>query len=208
MAGDGRLESVAQAILTARETADEFSAGVSVTVTPPEPGDDVIKAMVRLVTGDLTNNVGDPYFPNGQPDNAWMRITRSGDVFAAYRSTNGVQWFELGNVTVTLAPALQVGVGAVSHRNTRTMTATFSDLQIGGAALPQLRLQNLSYQGGAFSASFQSQNGVTYTPEYKDLLTTSSWTPLPSIAGDGTTKSFTNSAVSPTGSRFYRISQP
>jgi regulation of enolase protein 1 (concanavalin A-like superfamily) len=208
MAGDGRLESVAQAILTARETADEFSAGVSVTVTPPEPGDDVIKAMVRLVTSDITNDVGVPYLPNGLPENAWMRITRSGDVFTAYRSTNGVQWVELGNVTVTLAPALEVGVGAVSHRNTRTMTATFSDLQIGGAASPELRLQNPSYQAGAFSASFQSQNGVTYTPEYKDLLTASSWTPLPSIAGDGTTKAFTNSPVSPTGFRFYRISRP
>jgi hypothetical protein len=88
------------------------------------------------------------------------------------------------------------------------MTATFSNLQIGGAASPEIRMLNLSYQGGAFSAAFQSQNGLTYTPQYKDSLTAPAWTPLPGIAGDGAVKAFTHSGVSPTGYRFYRISQP
>ena len=144
------------------------------------------------------------------PRNAWMRITRSGDTFTAGRSTNGTQWVEMGNVTVTLPAALQVGVGAVSHRNTRTVTATFSDLQInaGGSAPADIRLVNLSYQGGTFSASFQSQNGLTYTPQYRDSLSAGVWTPMPSITGDETTKTFTDSGMPSTGYRFYRVSQP
>lgn len=208
MEGDERFESVSQAILSARETADEFSAGVSVTVTPPAPGDDTIQAMARLIASDVTNSVGTPFIPNGLPNNAWIRITRAGDLFTVYRSTDGVQWVELGNVTATLPAALEVGVGAVSHRNTRTMTATFSNLQIGAPAPPEIRLVNFSYLGGAFSASFQSVNSLTYTPQYKDSLTAPAWTPLPGITGDGTVKTFSDSGVSSTGSRFYRVSQP
>jgi len=214
LAGDGRIESVAQGILTARESTAEDSAAINVVVTPPAPGNDVIMATIRGFTGDVTNNVGDPFMPNGLPNNAWMRITRSGDLFTAYRSTDGLQWVELGNVSTALTPlasALEVGVGAVSHRNMRTMTATFSHLQIGplsGLPVQEIRLLSLSYQGGAFSASFQSRNNVSYTPQYKDSLTAPGWTPLPSIAGDGTVKAFADSGVSPTGYRFYRVSQP
>jgi len=214
LAGDGRIESVAQGILTARESTAEDSAAINVVLTPPAPGNDVIMATIRGFTGDVTNNVGDPFMPNGLPNNAWMRITRSGDLFTAYRSTDGLQWVELGNVSTALTPlasALEVGVGAVSHRNMRTMTATFSHLQIGplsGLPVQEIRLLSLSYQGGAFSASFQSRNNVSYAPQYKYSLTAPGWTPLPSIAGDGTVKAFTDSGVSPTGYRFYRVSQP
>ena len=209
MVGDGRFESVAKAILAARESTTEDSAAVNVVVTPPAPGDDVMAASIRLVTGDVTNSVGDPFIPNGLPNNAWMRITRSGDLFTAYRSRDGTQWVELGNVTAPLAGTLEVGVGAVSHRNTRTMTAKFSNLQIGSLALLQeIRLLNLSYQSGVFSASFQSRANVTYTVEYKDSLATPAWTTLTGIAGDGTVKPFTDAGVSSTRSRFYRVSQP
>ena len=90
------------------------------------------------------------------------------------------------------------------------MTATFSNLQLGGPppGPVELRLFNFSRQANSFSASFQSQNGVTYTPQYKDSISAPAWTPLPTIAGDGGVKTFTDTSISSANSRFYRVSRP
>lgn len=211
MAGDGRFESVSQAILTARESISEDAAAVSVIVTPPAPGDDVLHAHARLSTGDVTNEIGSVVVTNGLPGNAWLRLSRAGDVFTVYRSADGAQWTEVGNVTAALPATLEVGVGANSHRNTRLMTATFSNLQIGGPPAPEFNLVGWSYQGGAFTASFPTQNGVTYTPQYRNALVEgdAAWISLPTVAGDGMVKSFTDaSGPLPGGTRFYRVSRP
>lgn len=208
LAGDGRLESVSQAILTAREGVHEDAAAVNVVVTPPAPGNDWLHAHARLTTGDVTNDLGTLVLPNGLPGNAWLRLTRAGDVFTAYRSADGAQWTEIGNVTAPLPAMLEAGVGAVSHRNGRLMTATFTDLQIGGPAAPAFNIAGWSRQGGAFTASFPTQAGVAYTPQYKDALADAAWTSLPTVAGDGTVKSFTDATGPAGGARFYRVSRP
>jgi hypothetical protein len=59
---------------------------------------------------------------------------------------------------------------------------------------------------GVFSFSVATQNGKTYTLEFKNGLSDPAWAPLYSILGDGTirTLSDTNAA---TAQRFYRINQ-
>ena len=68
---------------------------------------------------------------------------------------------------------------------------------------------NARYNAGVFSASFQTQNGVNYTVQYKDDLNATMWSSLPVVPGDGTVKSFSDPGpVSTTGSRFYRLLVP
>jgi hypothetical protein len=58
--------------------------------------------------------------------------------------------------------------------------------------------------GNNFIVSFQTEPGKTYTVQYVDSLSALNWQSLPSVAGDGTTKTVTNSAPS-VSQRFFRL---
>ena len=58
--------------------------------------------------------------------------------------------------------------------------------------------------GNNFILSFQTEPGKTYTVQYVDSLAALNWQNLPSVAGDGTTKTVTNSAPN-VAQRFYRL---
>jgi hypothetical protein len=58
--------------------------------------------------------------------------------------------------------------------------------------------------GNNFLLSFQTEPGKTYAPQYVDSLSALNWQDLPSVTGDGTVKTVTNSAPSVT-QRFYRL---
>jgi hypothetical protein len=202
LVGIGRLESVAKAILTARSTTDPGSPAVNVFVTPQAPGDDTIAASVRTAAGVNTNSLGS-FTPNGLPGNAWMRITRVGNLFTTFRSTDGSLWTELGRTTVTLPSSLIVGAGAASHRNGFSVVATFSNFQ-AGKAITRPTLLAPALTGTTFTATFATQAGVNYLAQYKNSLDDPSWQTLQTINGDGSVKTITdNNANVPT--RFYRI---
>jgi len=96
-----------------------------------------------------------------------------------------------------------VGVGALSRRNGRLATATFSDFRITQAAAAPT-LVSPGYTGSSFSASFQSQAGITYEAQYNDNLNALNWVTFDTIIGDGATKIINDPSPSPT-KRFYRV---
>jgi hypothetical protein len=197
------FETTAKALLVARESTAANAAAVNVWATPAPPGDNTFSASYRATAGAATNTFGPSVIGVGYP-NAWLRIKRAGNLFTTYSSNNGSDWTTIGSATVALPPALNVGMGAVSHRNGKMVTATFADFRISQGP-EDITIRNAAYTGGTFSASFDSQSGVVYGVQFKDSLTTGSWGSLTNITGDGTLKSFTDSAISPAGARFYRI---
>jgi hypothetical protein len=196
------IESTAKAILTARASTDANSAAVNVYVTPPYPADNSVLATFRATAGGGTTTNGAAFVPGGPP-NGWMRLKRAGDVFTTYRSTDGSTWVQLGSTTVSVGPSALVGVGALSRRNGRLATATFSDFKITQAAAAPTLLSP-SYSGTSFSASFHSQAGITYEAQYNENLNTLNWITFDTIIGDGGTKNINDPSPSPT-KRFYRI---
>src|ERR1035437_1186083 len=58
--------------------------------------------------------------------------------------------------------------------------------------------------GNNFMLSFQTEMGENYTPQYVNSLSTLNWQSLPSVAGDGTVKTVTNSAPGVT-QQFFRL---
>lgn len=67
------------------------------------------------------------------------------------------------------------------------------------------RILNPRGSGNNFRFDFETVTGKTYTVEYKNSLTDTSWTSLPpSITGDGTIKTVTYTSTSPT-KRFYHV---
>ena len=117
--------TITKAVLVARETRDANSRSLHISLNPPPPGRNQIEMGLRPTTGGATVAVGGSFIPAGVPD-AWMRITRMGDVFTGYRSTNGVNWVQLGETNISFPSDLVVGYGVTAHDNTLLATGVLS----------------------------------------------------------------------------------
>ncbi|HVE40555.1 MAG TPA: hypothetical protein VNM14_11735 [Planctomycetota bacterium] len=60
----------------------------------------------------------------------WVRLTRVGDVFTGYASPDGTTWTQIGQVTITMAASVQVGLAVTSHDNAQRSNCTFSNFTV------------------------------------------------------------------------------
>jgi len=90
----------------------------------------------------------------------WVKLTRSGNTFNSYGSSDGVNWVQLGSSqTVTMAQNVYIGL-AVSSRNTALLaTATFDSVSINSSATPAPAITGVS----ATTGSIGSQLTITGT---------------------------------------------
>jgi regulation of enolase protein 1 (concanavalin A-like superfamily) len=59
----------------------------------------------------------------------WVRLTRAGNSFAAYYSTTGSTWTQLGTAqTITMATGATIGLAVTSHNDGTLCTANFSNV--------------------------------------------------------------------------------
>lgn len=69
--------------------------------------------------------------PNGttiiHPPN-WVKLTRVGNVFTGYFSTDGVTWTSVGSQTITMPATVYMGLPATSRNNTVLTTAVVSNV--------------------------------------------------------------------------------
>ncbi len=71
--------------------------------------------------------------------NAWLELTRVGDVFTAYTSPDGSTWTEVGSVSIAMGTDATVGLFVCSHNWDTLSTATFTNVTVtptGGGPLP------------------------------------------------------------------------
>lgn len=59
----------------------------------------------------------------------WLRITRTGDTFTGYVSSDGAQWNQIGTRTIRMKPEAFIGFAATAHDATALGTATFTDIK-------------------------------------------------------------------------------
>jgi hypothetical protein len=195
------FETLAKAALVARVDNSAGSPMATVFATPLAPGDSTIVSHARLTAGGATNFLGTAPYTSS---NAWLRIRRVDNQITTFRSHDGTNWVSFGTVSGFTAPTMNVGVGVVSRRNGKTVTATFEKFTIASVVVPTV-LTNVAHQSGVFSAAFATQPNVSYTVEFKNDIATPTWNTLTNIVGDGELKTFGDSTDSPTGRRFYRV---
>lgn len=195
--------TITKAVLDARETIAADSRALHVSVNPLPPGRDLAQMGYRPTNSATTINVGTNVMPSGIP-NAWLRLTRVGDVFTGYRSTNAVDWVQMGQTNATFPASMILGLGVTAHDNTLLATGTFSNFKVVGR---MGTVAGSSFSGGNFSAAFQTDLGVAYEVQYKDNLNDPTWLTLTNFTGDGTFQSFTNASPG-VPSRFYRVINP
>ncbi|MFT3786743.1 MAG: Ig-like domain-containing protein [Tepidisphaeraceae bacterium] len=62
----------------------------------------------------------------------WMRLTRVGNTFTAYRSTDGNTWTSVGTTTVAMGTQVYIGLATCSHNTREAAWSTMSNIAFTG----------------------------------------------------------------------------
>jgi endonuclease/exonuclease/phosphatase family metal-dependent hydrolase/regulation of enolase protein 1 (concanavalin A-like superfamily) len=60
----------------------------------------------------------------------WLKLTRSGNLFRAYKSTDGVAWTLVGSDSITMGATVYVGLAVSSHVKGSVATAVFDNVSV------------------------------------------------------------------------------
>lgn len=61
----------------------------------------------------------------------WVRVTRTGDVFTAYKSADGTSWTQMGTPkTIMMGASVNIGLAVCSYSNNALGTATFDNVTV------------------------------------------------------------------------------
>jgi hypothetical protein len=91
---------------------------------------------------EISSPAGGPVLPP-----VGLELTRSGNTFTAYYSTNGTSWIQVGpSQTVTMGNTALAGLAVTAHDNGADCTATFSSVGIGSSPAPGAGIYSSSDQ--------------------------------------------------------------
>ncbi|MEN0005849.1 MAG: T9SS type A sorting domain-containing protein, partial [Bacteroidota bacterium] len=96
----------------------------------------------------------------------WIRITRSGDVFSAFASTDGVFWQPYLSQVIIMGGCIRAGLYTYSEKVGNPVTAIFTDVSITGlASLANLGAPiAIGVQGLSEGLSLESEEGLRIYP--------------------------------------------
>src|SRR5262249_18519736 len=60
----------------------------------------------------------------------WVQLVRSENTFRGFASADGVNWTQLGSISVTMTNRVTAGLAVTSHRNTALNKSTFDNVNI------------------------------------------------------------------------------
>ena len=130
--------SVIAHVLTQSDTSPGAKAGVMLRASTAagspnyallvSPGEG-IKAQVRKALNGDTQKLANPL--GTVP--AWLKITRSGNTYTAYTSTNGTTWKLIPGsaITINLGTSMLAGLAMTSHNSGTLGTVTMSGVKVG-----------------------------------------------------------------------------
>jgi regulation of enolase protein 1 (concanavalin A-like superfamily) len=108
----------------------------------------------RMTTNGLSENTAGP--ASAPP--GWVRLTRVGDLFTAYASTDGQSWQVIGTDTIPMASEVYVGLAVTSHDVATYTIGKIDSLSVRAASTPA---QSPAPTGVAFQASTDNATLVT-----------------------------------------------
>ena len=89
----------------------------------------------------------------------WVKLTRVGNDFSAYYSTDGVTWIQLGTTQhIDMQETIQAGLAVTAHNNGSLCTAKFSNVTINGTKDFALADADIGSPGQAGSYSVSEVN--------------------------------------------------
>ena len=161
LSGDGTI--VARIVSLQGATYPQAGIEIRATLDPAAPNVQMLdsnKCMFfyyRATQGGSTSGAYNGTCP-GAP--YWLKLVRSGNVFSAYSSTDGVNWVQVGtSQTITMAQNVYVGLVVSSESTSTLTTATFDSLSVSSTANPAPAISGIS----ATTGSVGSQVAITGT---------------------------------------------
>jgi len=133
LCGDGEIKAHIASLtgggwagLTLRDGA---GAGVKMVALKIQQGSTMMIRESRAVANGIKQMQSYP-----QPQQPlWLKITRSGNVFSFYSSTNGSAWQLVGTTNIPMSNCIQAGLFTESINNTAITTGKFDQVQIIGS---------------------------------------------------------------------------
>lgn len=188
----------AKAGVMIRETTNTDSRHVLVNLTPTSSvGVQVIR---RSTTGGSTSGSA----VGGIAPPQWLRLTRAGDSFTAYRSADGVSWTQVGSpLTISMTPHVLVGLAVNSHQDGTLCQAWFDNVSWTPALTPPAAPSWISATVGDGQAVLNwasSANAVGYNLK----RSTTNGGPYAVVAANTSLTTFTNISLT-NGTAYYYV---
>ena len=144
----------------------------------------------RIATDDSS------YYQAGPSGTApgWVRLVREGNLFSAYRSTDGTSWSLVGSDTISMASTVYVGVALTSHNTAARATATFTNVTARTPTAGTNQPPTVSITGPATGATFTEPATINVTATASDTdgsITKVDFYRGTQLIGSDTTNSYT-----------------
>jgi uncharacterized repeat protein (TIGR01451 family) len=68
--------------------------------------------------------------------NKWLKLTRSGNIFTSYESTDGTHWTQIGTTTVSMTGPVTIGLFDTAHNIGQDSTVAFDHVQVTQTTSP------------------------------------------------------------------------
>ena len=67
--------------------------------------------------------------------NAWLKLTKSGNVITAYVSANGTSWTQVATTVLALGATTEIGLFVTSHNGSAINTSVFDNVVVSSSVL-------------------------------------------------------------------------
>ena len=147
----------------------------------------------KILIGGYFNTV------NGTTQNYITRLNSNGSLDGGFNMGGGGASDVIYSVTLQPDGKILIG-GAFTEYDSMTSYGIARLLNTVGGPPP---LFNPFFSNNVFGVSVSTVAGKSYTLQFKNALSDSTWTSLPAVPGDGTIKALTDPSAT-VGRRFYR----
>jgi len=125
-----------------------------------------VRLQSRVTTGGASADAGGP----GSAAPYWVRLTRAGNLFTAYSSTDGINWTQFATQTIGMSSSTYAGLAVTAHNNGSLNSSVFDNVTFisSNPTTPPTVVQNpvssTRYVGGnaSFIAQFSGATPFSY----------------------------------------------
>jgi hypothetical protein len=121
VASQANTDPAAKSGLMIRTTFDSNAQNVLMAILPGYGA----QMTYRAGTGAVSNQAG---IVSGPTAPYWVRLTRAGNTFTGFMSSDGVNWRQVGSVNVIMPATVFGGLSVLAHNNQALNVSTFDNL--------------------------------------------------------------------------------
>ena len=99
----------------------------------------------------------------------WLKLVRRGDLFEAYRSSNGIAWTQMGSDTIPMGDTVYVGLAVTSRMASKVVTTVFDNVKVTAAPttnkMPAISIMNPVTGSSVTAGSTMTIDATATDPE-------------------------------------------